>query len=79
MNFYVWYVGKLVGDLNANIWECNCKEHHIPTFINTAGLLLMRRLTKSHADHMRDRRGHSSVPDVRSVMGADRDSDTDHW
>lgn len=79
MNFYVWYVGKLVGDLNVNMWECNCEEHHIPTFINTAGLLLMRRLTKSHADYMRDRRGHSSVSDVRSVMGADRDSDTDRW
>lgn len=71
--------GKIVRDLNANIWECNCEEHHIPTFINTAGLLLMRRLTESHADHMRDRRGHSSVLDVRSVMGADHDSDTDCW
>jgi len=76
MNFYVWYVGKLVGDLNANIWECNCEGHHIPTFINTAGLLLMRRLTKGLADHMR---GHSSVPGVRTVIGADRDSDTDRW
>jgi len=56
--------GKIVGDLNANIWECNWEEHHIPTFINIAGLLLMGRLTKRHADHMRDRRGHSSVPDV---------------
>jgi REP element-mobilizing transposase RayT len=55
--------GKIVGDLNANVWECNCEEDHIHTFINTAGLLLMERLRKNHADHMRDRRGHSSVPD----------------
>ena len=37
-----------------------------------------KKTYKNHTDHMKDRREHSSVRDVRSCMGADRVSDTDH-